>query len=384
MPGTVTASLTPAIGTHRDVVGMSEDAIGTERDDNRGVLLVEDPRDRRDNVLEGNLCDATVRQTEPLVTVRKAAECSPRRFILALANGSERFAGGRESVSDVALLAEGGVDQDEPEVWVIGMKRDAARSSVRVVVRMREDASEGPVAGHDWNLSAVTAPSTGPSRCETQAAQGAKSNDDKLQDGPWSYGGATAASFDANTLRAAACTSRSRTAASPEGVGLAERPGCGMSSRRDAVLGAMQPSARARCVSAVRDSDRGWSGPGAAVARISSTGQLVVAGALPAPAGALGAWSCDARDARGAEPRRPLLGHTPRMPAPARRRSDVITMAVGLVFTGVAATVADRHAKVDRKAFALINDHRDEPAALRVPSRPALRGSFPLRPWQRC
>ena len=71
--------------TDRDVVGMSEDAVGTERHNNRGVLLGEDPRHRRDNVLEGNLCDATVRQTEPLVTVRNAAECSPRRFVLALA-----------------------------------------------------------------------------------------------------------------------------------------------------------------------------------------------------------------------------------------------------------------------------------------------------------
>lgn len=142
----------------RDVVGMSEDAVGAERDDDEGVLLVEDPRDRRDNLLEGGLGDAAVRQTEPLVTVRNAAECPPRRFIFALANRSKRFARGRESVSDVALLAECGVDQDEPEVGVIGVKCDAARSSVRVVVWVREDASEGPVAGHDSNLSAVTAP----------------------------------------------------------------------------------------------------------------------------------------------------------------------------------------------------------------------------------
>ena len=140
--------------TDRDVVGMSEDAVGAERDDNGGILLVEDPRDRQDDVIERNLRDATVRQAKPLVTVRNAAECSPRGFILALANGPERFARCREPVSDVPLLAERGVDQDEPEVRVFGVQRDAARNSVRVVVRMREDAREGPVASrHGPKLS---------------------------------------------------------------------------------------------------------------------------------------------------------------------------------------------------------------------------------------
>ncbi len=133
----------------RDVVGVPEDAVGTECDDYGGILLVEDPSDRRDNVIEGNLCDATVRQTKPLVTVGDAAECSPRGFIFAPANGSKGFARCRESVSNVPLLAERGVDQDEPEVWVIGVQRDAARNPVRVVIWMREDARQGPVARHE-------------------------------------------------------------------------------------------------------------------------------------------------------------------------------------------------------------------------------------------
>ena len=55
---------------------------------------------------------------------------------------------GRETVSDVAVLAERGVNQDEPKVWLIRVQRDAAGNPVRVVVRVREDAGEGPVA-HD-------------------------------------------------------------------------------------------------------------------------------------------------------------------------------------------------------------------------------------------
>ena len=97
------------------------------------------------------------------MTVRNAAERSPRRLIFALADGSKRFTRGRESVSNVALLAQCGVDQDEPEVRVLGVQRDAARSPVRVVVWMREDASKGPVAGHDSNLSACHRALTGPS-----------------------------------------------------------------------------------------------------------------------------------------------------------------------------------------------------------------------------
>ena len=48
-------------GTDRDVVGMSEDAVGAERDDDHGILLVENPRYRRHNIIEGNIRDAPVR-----------------------------------------------------------------------------------------------------------------------------------------------------------------------------------------------------------------------------------------------------------------------------------------------------------------------------------
>lgn len=34
--------------------------------------------------------------------------------------------------------------------------------------------------------------------------------------------------------------------------------------------------------------------------------------------------------------------------------------------TGVAATIADKHPPADRRLFALVNDHRDEPTAVRV------------------
>lgn len=132
--------------TDSDVVGMPEDAVGAERHDNSGLLLLKDPRDRRDNVIEGKIRDATIRQTQPLVTVRDATECSPRAFILSLPDGPKRLWCGRESVSDVPLLAEGGVNQDEPEVWLIRVQRDTARSTVRVVVWMREDTREGSVA----------------------------------------------------------------------------------------------------------------------------------------------------------------------------------------------------------------------------------------------
>ena len=52
------------------------------------------------------------------------------------------------------MLAERGVNQNKPEVWLIGVQRNAARNPVRVVVWVREDASKGPVASHNSRLSA--------------------------------------------------------------------------------------------------------------------------------------------------------------------------------------------------------------------------------------
>ena len=140
--------------TDRNVVGVPEDAVGTERDDNGGLLLLEDPRDRRDNLLEGNFGDAAVRQPQPLVAIGLPAEGAPCGFILGLANGSKCVARGGESVSNVPMLAERRMNQDEPEVWLCGVQRDAARTPVCVVVRVREDARKGPVARHRSKLSA--------------------------------------------------------------------------------------------------------------------------------------------------------------------------------------------------------------------------------------
>ena len=47
--------------TDRDVIRMSEDAVDPERHDNRGILLLKDPRNRRDKLVEGNIGDAAVR-----------------------------------------------------------------------------------------------------------------------------------------------------------------------------------------------------------------------------------------------------------------------------------------------------------------------------------
>jgi hypothetical protein len=53
------------------------------------------------------------------VTVRSATERTPRGLIFGLSDGPQRFAGGREPVSDVPVLAERGVNQDEPKVRLI-------------------------------------------------------------------------------------------------------------------------------------------------------------------------------------------------------------------------------------------------------------------------
>jgi hypothetical protein len=128
---------------------MAEDAVGPERHDHVRLLLLEDARDRRHRVLERHVRDATVRQIQPLVAVGDATQGSPRRFPLDSTDLTERLAGGGEAVADVSLLAEGGVDQDEPEVRVLRVPRDTAGDAVPVVVRMREDAGECPVANDE-------------------------------------------------------------------------------------------------------------------------------------------------------------------------------------------------------------------------------------------
>jgi len=104
-----------------------------------------DPGHCCDQFIKGDVRDPSVRQTQPLVTVRSASERTPRGLIFGLSDGPQRFAGGRESVSDVPVLAERGVNQDEPKVRLIRVQRDTAGGPVRVVVRMREHAGEGPV-----------------------------------------------------------------------------------------------------------------------------------------------------------------------------------------------------------------------------------------------
>ena len=132
----------------RDVVGMSEDAVGAERHDDSGLLLRKNPLDRTDDVLEGNVGNPAVRQTEPLVPIGHATERAPRGFVLSPPDGAEGLSRGRESIPDVPLLTRRRVHEDETEVRFVGMQRDAAGGSVGVVVRVREDAGERAVGRH--------------------------------------------------------------------------------------------------------------------------------------------------------------------------------------------------------------------------------------------
>ena len=90
------------------------------------------------------------------MTVGGAAECSPRCIVLGPADRSEGLSGGRKSVSDLPLLAEGGVNQDEPEVRLIGMQSDGAGSPVCVVIWVREDAGQGSVTRHPRSIDSGT------------------------------------------------------------------------------------------------------------------------------------------------------------------------------------------------------------------------------------
>lgn len=88
------------------------------------------------------------------MTVRDTTESSPSSFVLGPADGPEGLSGGGKPLADLPLLAEGGVNQNESEVGIIGVQRDAAGGPVRIIVRMREDAGKGAVARHMGSIGA--------------------------------------------------------------------------------------------------------------------------------------------------------------------------------------------------------------------------------------
>jgi hypothetical protein len=82
------------------------------------------------------------------VPVRHPPESAPCRLVLGLANRRQGLARGWKAFPDVAQLAIRRVHQDESEVGLLRMESDASSNSVSVVVGVRYDAHQGPVARH--------------------------------------------------------------------------------------------------------------------------------------------------------------------------------------------------------------------------------------------
>ncbi len=130
----------------RDVVRVAGDAVGTERDHYVGPLLVEDRRDPIDQPFERLVGDTAVRVPEPLVAVRLAPERDPRPAIFLLAHDAEGLPRGAAPLRDLPGGAVRRVDQDEPERRIVGVQRDGAGATERVVIGMRDD--HGEAANH--------------------------------------------------------------------------------------------------------------------------------------------------------------------------------------------------------------------------------------------
>ena len=99
----------------------SEDAVGAERDDYGGILVVEDPRKPCDDIVEGNLRDTAVGRTQPVMRVGHPAQRAPCGFIFGLANRTKRVWRGREPSSNVPIFSERGMNPHEPKIWLIGV-----------------------------------------------------------------------------------------------------------------------------------------------------------------------------------------------------------------------------------------------------------------------
>lgn len=132
----------------RHMVGMTGDAVRAEGGHDGWLFLDENAFDLCDDLVEWQGRQPAVRQSKPLVPVRHPAERAPRRLVLGLANRRQGLARGGEAVPDIPQFPMGRVHQDEPEVGVLCMERDASGNGMSVVVGVRYHAHEGPVVRH--------------------------------------------------------------------------------------------------------------------------------------------------------------------------------------------------------------------------------------------
>jgi hypothetical protein len=128
--------------TDRDVVGMAEDAVGSERGHDVRPLLGHDGGDPLDEFLRRHAVDRSIGVTQPLVPFRYPTERPPGRHVLGLPDGAERLAVRREPFADVSGAAVGRDDEHEPELRVVRVQRDRTGYAVSVVVGMGENGEQ--------------------------------------------------------------------------------------------------------------------------------------------------------------------------------------------------------------------------------------------------
>jgi len=76
---------------------MSEDAVGSERGHDVGLLLLHDAGDPLDELVERHTVHRPIFVAQPLAPVRHPTERSPSRLILGPPDGAERLSGRRET-----------------------------------------------------------------------------------------------------------------------------------------------------------------------------------------------------------------------------------------------------------------------------------------------
>ena len=119
---------------HRDVVGVSGDAVWSEGQHHVRAFFLEDVGDQGFEMSGGEVRNSAVRKTEPLMAIGHSTDRTPAGFIFASPDCTESRCGGVDSRRDLAGVTVRRVNEYEPQPGVVPMECDVSRCTHHIIV----------------------------------------------------------------------------------------------------------------------------------------------------------------------------------------------------------------------------------------------------------